>query len=114
MWYAGSIDPLRKTGLALPGNAHPELNPIRPVVSLQDRKAARLLVLTRTKEEKIVIGDDVTVMIVDIIGGKVRLGIEAPRHIAVHRQEVYDAIQRRAQERASPESQAPEMTNGSP
>ncbi len=53
-----------------------------------------MLVLSRQRDESIVIGDDVVVTIVDIRGDKVRLGIEAPREIPVHRQEVYDAIQR--------------------
>jgi len=56
-----------------------------------------MLVLSRQRDESIVIGDDVVVTIVDIRGDKVRLGIEAPREIPVHRQEVYDAIQRENQ-----------------
>jgi carbon storage regulator len=46
------------------------------------------------------IGDDVVITIVDIRGDKVRLGIDAPQHIPVHRQEVYDAIQRENQKAA--------------
>lgn len=53
-----------------------------------------MLVLSRHRDESIMIGDDVIVTIVDIRGDKVRLGIEAPQSIPVHRQEVYDAIQR--------------------
>ena len=53
-----------------------------------------MLVLSRQKDESIIIGDDVEVTIVDIRGGKVRLGITAPRDITVHRREVYEAIQR--------------------
>lgn len=53
-----------------------------------------MLVLSRKKDEKIVIGDSISIMIVEIRGDKVRLGIEAPREVTVHRQEVYDAIQR--------------------
>ena len=53
-----------------------------------------MLVLSRHRDESIMIGDDVVVTIVDIRGDKVRLGIEAPQHIPVHRQEVYEAIQR--------------------
>jgi carbon storage regulator len=53
-----------------------------------------MLVLSRHRDESIMIGDDVVVTIVDIRGDKVRLGIEAPKHIPVHRQEVYEAIQR--------------------
>jgi carbon storage regulator len=54
-----------------------------------------MLVLSRKKDEKIVIGDNVSIMIVEIRGDKVRLGIEAPREISVHRSEVYDAIKRK-------------------
>jgi len=53
-----------------------------------------MLVLSRTKDESIMIGDDVEITIVDTRGDKVRLGITAPRNIPVHRREIYDAIQR--------------------
>ena len=53
-----------------------------------------MLVLSRHRDESIMIGDDVVVTIVDIRGDKVRLGIAAPQDIPVHRQEVYDRIQR--------------------
>ena len=53
-----------------------------------------MLVLSRQKDETIIIGDDIEITVVDIRGDKVRLGINAPAHIAVHRKEVYDAIQR--------------------
>ena len=53
-----------------------------------------MLVLSRHRDESIMIGDDVVVTIVDIRGDKVRLGIDAPADIPVHRQEVYEAIQR--------------------
>lgn len=51
-----------------------------------------MLVLSRHRDESIMIGDDVVVTIVDIRGDKVRLGIEAPSDVPVHRQEVYEAI----------------------
>ena len=60
-----------------------------------------MLVLSRHRDESIMIGDDVVVTIVDIRGDKVRLGIEAPQSIPVHRQEVYDAIQRENNRSAS-------------
>ena len=53
-----------------------------------------MLVLSRHRDESIMIGDDVVVTIVDIRGDKVRLGIDAPTDIPVHRQEVYEAIKR--------------------
>lgn len=53
-----------------------------------------MLVLSRKKDEKIMIGDSITLMVIEIRGDKVRLGIEAPRDVAVHREEVYDAIKR--------------------
>jgi carbon storage regulator len=53
-----------------------------------------MLVLSRQKDETIMIGDDVEITVVDIRGDKVRLGISAPPHIPVHRKEVYEAIQR--------------------
>ena len=60
-----------------------------------------MLVLSRHRDECIMIGDDVVVTIVDIRGDKVRLGIDAPQSIPVHRQEVYDAIQRERQQNDS-------------
>jgi carbon storage regulator len=53
-----------------------------------------MLVLSRGRDESIVIGDNIVVTIVDIRRDKVRLGIEAPNEIPVHRREVYEAIQR--------------------
>jgi len=61
-----------------------------------------MLVLSRQKDESIIIGDDITITIVDVRGDKVRLGINAPRSISVHRQEIYEAIQReKAQQKAA-------------
>lgn len=53
-----------------------------------------MLVLSRHRDESIIINDNIVVTIVDIRGDKVRLGIQAPSNIPVHRQEIYDAIQR--------------------
>ncbi len=53
-----------------------------------------MLVLSRQRDETIMIGDEIEISIVDIRGDKVRLGINAPTRIAVHRKEVYDAIRR--------------------
>ena len=56
-----------------------------------------MLVLSRQRDESIIIGDDVVITIVDVRGDKVRLGIAAPTEIPVHRREVYEAIQRENQ-----------------
>ena len=53
-----------------------------------------MLVLSRQRDESIIIGDNIIVTIVDIRGEKVRLGIDAPTEIPVHRREVHEAIQR--------------------
>ena len=53
-----------------------------------------MLVLSRKRDERIMIGDQISLMVVDIRGDKVRLGIEAPAEVAGHRSEVYEAIQR--------------------
>lgn len=53
-----------------------------------------MLVLSRQKDESIMIGDNVEITIVDVRGDKVRLGINAPKEIPVHRREVFEAIQR--------------------
>lgn len=51
-----------------------------------------MLVLSRKKNESIVINDTITLVVVEIRGDKVRLGIDAPKDVTVHRKEVYDAI----------------------
>jgi len=53
-----------------------------------------MLVLSRKKNESIVVNGNVTVVVIEIRGDKVRLGIEAPAEVPVHRKEVWDAIQR--------------------
>jgi len=65
-----------------------------------------MLVLSRQRDESIIIGDNIVITVVDIRGDKVRLGIEAPTEIPVHRQEVYEAIQRE-NARAAEESRGP-------
>jgi len=58
-----------------------------------------MLVLSRQRDQTIVIGDNIRITIVDVRGDKVRIGIDAPREVAVHREEVYDAIQRELSEK---------------
>ena len=53
-----------------------------------------MLVLSRKKNESIIVNSDIKIVVVEIRGDKVRLGVEAPREVPVHRREVYDAIQR--------------------
>ena len=53
-----------------------------------------MLVLSRQRDQSIIIGDNIVVTVVDVRGDKVRLGIDAPTEIPVHRREVYEAIQR--------------------
>jgi carbon storage regulator len=64
-----------------------------------------MLVLSRQKDESIMIGDDVEITIVDVRGDKVRLGIAAPKEIPVHRKEVYEAIQREKNEQKNAQKQ---------
>jgi carbon storage regulator len=60
-----------------------------------------MLVLSRKKNESIVINDDITIVVAQIRGDKVRLGIEAPKDVPVHRREVFDAIHRQEPEAAA-------------
>ena len=53
-----------------------------------------MLVLSRKKNEAIVINNDISIVVIEIRGDKVRLGVEAPSNVPVHRKEVYEAIQR--------------------
>ena len=66
-----------------------------------------MLVLTRSAGERLIIGEDaeITLSILEIRGNQVRIGINAPRHVAVHREEIYLRIQAEEQERAQSESQ---------
>jgi len=59
----------------------------------EHQRGAAMLVLSRKKNESIIINDNITVTVIEIRGDKVRLGIEAPKDVTVHRREVYEAIQ---------------------
>ena len=66
-----------------------------------------MLVLSRRRDESIMIGEEITITIVDVRGDKVRLGIDAPPSISVHREEVYQAIQNEdaaTQDKTSPQT----------
>ncbi len=68
-----------------------------------------MLILSRKKGESLIIGEDVVLTVLDVRGDKIRLGIEAPRDIPVHRMEVAEAIARERQVKAasSPEADDP-------
>ncbi|MCG6157672.1 carbon storage regulator CsrA [Rubinisphaera margarita] len=64
-----------------------------------------MLVLSRQRDESIMIGDHIKITIVDIRGDKVRLGIQAPGDVAVHREEIYLAIQQEKSQQPNPQTQ---------
>ncbi|WP_339733750.1 carbon storage regulator CsrA [uncultured Gimesia sp.] len=68
-----------------------------------------MLVLSRKKNEKIIIDENIVITIVEIRGDKVRLGIEAPREVPIHRSEVYEAIQKEQNSVSETENDAPEL-----
>lgn len=72
-----------------------------------------MLVLSRKKNESIVINNEITIVVVEIRGDKVRLGVEAPREVPVHRREVFDAIQRNLESQASEQKEHTEHTEES-
>ncbi|MCX7044092.1 MAG: carbon storage regulator CsrA [Candidatus Sumerlaeota bacterium] len=59
-----------------------------------------MLILTRKSGESINIGQDIVVRVLEIKGSQARIGVEAPRHITVHREEVYQAVQKRNEQAA--------------
>ena len=71
-----------------------------------------MLVLSRKKNESIIINDDITIVVVEIRGDKVRLGVEAPKEVPVHRNEVYEAIRRNQNKDAG--EQAVTQRDGNP
>lgn len=60
-----------------------------------------MLILTRRVGETLMIGDDVTVTVLGVKGNQVRIGVRAPKHVSVHREEIYERI--RAEQEAEPE-----------
>lgn len=66
-----------------------------------------MLVLSRYKDQSIYIGDDIIVTIVDVRGDRIRLGVEAPANVSVHRQEIYEQIKREREQPAAARQDAP-------
>ncbi len=64
-----------------------------------------MLVLSRYKDQSIYIGDDIIITVVDVRGDRIRIGIDAPANVPVHRQEIYEAI-RREQKNGKKEEEA--------
>jgi carbon storage regulator len=83
--------PLRRIGSSdVGGGPGSELGP----PATRSERTCPILVLSRKKNEKIMLGDDIEIVVVEIRGDKVRLGIAAPQGLPVHRLEVYEAIHR--------------------
>lgn len=68
-----------------------------------------MLILSRKKDESIMIGDNIEISVVDIKGDQIKLGIKAPRDIKVYRREVFTAIQKENQAAAKAGTQLPEL-----
>jgi len=68
-----------------------------------------MLVLSRKRDESIIIGDDVVITVVDIKGEQVKIGVTAPRTVSIHRKEVYEAIQ--DENRAAAKSKAQNLSS---
>ena len=73
-----------------------------------------MLVLSRKKNESIIINDNITLVVVDIKGDKVRIGINAPKDVPVHRKEIYNAIRAGERREEYPESRCPEPVSDFP
>lgn len=73
-----------------------------------------MLVISRKRDEEIVINDDISIVVVDIRGDKVRLGVSAPGTVPVHRREVYDAIVREHGSISPGQRRAQDLENASP
>ena len=81
-----------------------------PPRALVRKKESKMLVLSRKKNESIVINDDIVIVVVEIRGDKVRLGVEAPKEVPVHRREVFDAIRRQEKPEEGDETGTPVPT----
>ena len=72
-----------------------------------------MLILTRRVGETVMIGDDVTITVLGVKGNQVRVGINAPKHVAVHREEIYERI-KREQQGGGPEGGGPDDSSNTP
>jgi len=95
----GLQPPVRAEVLSVAMDGSPPVAKLKSA-DCQKKGSVSMLVLSRHRDESIMIGDNVMITIVDIRGDKVRLGIDAPQEIPVHRQEVYEAIKRENQKAA--------------
>lgn len=69
----------------------------------------RMLILTRRAGETLMIGDDVTITVLGVKGNQVRIGVNAPKHVSVHREEIYQRIQREKEQKLGGDSSDVEM-----
>jgi carbon storage regulator len=72
-------------------------------VGLWQVKEVRMLVLSRKRNESLIIGDDIIITVTDIDGNRVRIGVDAPKDVSVHRRELYIKIHGKAPEKAHSE-----------
>jgi carbon storage regulator len=81
--------------------------------TLSSTKEKRMVVISRQRDQSLVIGDNIIVTVVEIRGDKVRLGIQHPPEVSVHRQEVYEAIQRGRTTQPEPQPPQPHFASRS-